>query len=109
METLEPPEAGAPSSPSQVPKLVYESLARVLGRERAEVVDFYIDSRLASIDPDRYERALGDLLGRTNGSLVIRAVKSELAKTRHARGALDESFSGEVRALERALVRSVLE
>jgi hypothetical protein len=91
---------------SPIPKLVYEALSKVVGRERAEVVDFYLDSRLASTDPDRYERALKDLLGEEGGRLVLRAMKSELAKSGHVHGAVNESFSGEVRALEKALVRS---
>jgi|SRR5271163_3954906 len=107
METLERPGAGGASAQSPIPKLVYEALARVVGRERAETVDFYVDSRLASTDPDRYEMAVRDLLGEANGRLVIRAMKWELAKSGHVRGTIGESFSSEVRAVEKALIRSV--
>jgi len=85
--------------------MVYEALVRVLGRERADIVDFYIDSRLAAADPERYERAVESLLGE-GGRLVIRAIKFELAKSGRVESTGNESFSGEVRAVEKVLVRS---
>jgi hypothetical protein len=96
-----------PISPSAlVPELVYEALMRTLGRDRAEVVDFYIDTRLAAEDPERYERAIKSLLGEHGARLVTRAIKSELAKPGRVENGRDESLLTEVRTVEKALLRS---
>lgn len=77
----EPASTGAARKPAAVPTLVYGALVRLLGRERADVLDFYVDCRLAAYDSARYERAVESLLGAQNGSLVISALRSELAKS----------------------------
>jgi len=105
METLVPSSKKETSKPSLTPRTVYEALVRVVGRERAEVVDFYIDSRLAFTDPERYERAVESLLGE-GGRVVMRAMKSELAKSGRVEGMANESISREVRAIEKRFVHS---
>jgi hypothetical protein len=67
---------------------VYQALVRVLGRDRATVLDFYVDSRLAEIDPRRYDQAVESLLGAHNGRLVTTTVWSELARSGGDRGPL---------------------
>jgi hypothetical protein len=70
--------------PTPLPKLVYEALVRAVGPKQATVVDFYVDSRLAALDPESYERALENLLGRHGGRLVFTALRSELARSGRA-------------------------
>jgi hypothetical protein len=104
METLLPSSRKDSPTPAPIPRMIYGALVRVLGRERAEIVDFYIDTRLAAADPDRYEQAVVSLLGE-GGRLVIRGIKSELAKSGRVHAMANDSFSVEVRAVEKALVR----
>jgi hypothetical protein len=91
----------------QIPNLIHDALARMLGAANAEAIEFYIDSRLAVDDPARYETYVKLLLGEHGGSLVIAAIKNELAR----RSGLDrstDSFLGQVKAVENALLRSAL-
>jgi hypothetical protein len=88
---------------ASIPTLVYAALVRLLGRERAEIVDFFVDSRLAAADPDGYERAVRSLLGDSAGSLIITALTSELARSVRATHAGKESLLGEVRTIEKTL------
>jgi len=102
-------EALSPKPPvrtiAAIQALVYGSLVRLLGRERAEVVDFFVDSRLAAVDPDRYERAVESLLGEEGGLLVLNALKSELARSARAASLWNESLLAGVRMVEKALPR----
>jgi len=59
---------------------VYAALVRVVGREKAEILDFYVDSRLAGLDRATYERALEGLLGEEAAQLVINGLRSELLR-----------------------------
>jgi len=106
METLVPSSRGAASTQAPISRIVYGALVRVLGRERAQIVDFYVDSRLAASDPERYERALEGLLGGEGGRLVIRGIKSELGRSGRVECVESESFYGHVKAVESALIRS---
>jgi hypothetical protein len=90
-------------TPVSIPSLVYATLVRLLGRERAEILDFFVDSRLAAADPDRYERAVRSLLGENGGRLVITALTSELARSARVAHAGKESLLNEVRTVEKTL------
>jgi hypothetical protein len=90
-------------TPVSIPSLVYATLVRLLGRERAEILDFFVDSRLAAADPDRYERAVRSLLGENGGRLVITALTSELARSARVAHAGKESLLSEVRTVEKTL------
>jgi hypothetical protein len=88
---------------ASIPTLVYAALVRLLGRERAEILDFFVDSRLAATNPVGYERAVESLLGDNGGRLVITALTSELARSAGVAHAGKESLLAEVRTLEKAL------
>jgi hypothetical protein len=102
METPLPLRGKPASTRAPIPPMVYGALVRVLGRERAEIVDFYIDSRLAIVDPERYERAVEDLLGEGGGRLVIRALRTEITRLGRTGKPASESLLSEVRMLEKA-------
>jgi len=86
-----------------IPTLVYAVLVRLLGRERAEILDFFVDSRLAAIDPDKYEQAVHGLLGENGGRLIITALTSELARSARVAHGGKESLLTEVRTVEKTL------
>ena len=86
----------------QIPNMIYSAMVRMLGLANAEAIEFYIDTRLAVEDPERYEQGVKSLLGEHGGSLVIAAIQSELAKASGADRSKD-SFVGQVRAAEQAL------
>jgi hypothetical protein len=88
---------------ASIPTLVYASLVQLLGRERAEILDFFVDSRLAAADPDRYAQAVQSLLGDSGGRLVITALTSELASLARVAHAGKESLFTEVRTIEKTL------
>jgi hypothetical protein len=88
---------------ASIPTLVYAALVRLLGRERAEILDFFVDSRLAAADPEKYEQAVQILLGDSGGRLVIDALTSELARFARVAHAGKESLLTEVRAIEKTL------
>jgi hypothetical protein len=85
--------------------LISRALVRMMGQADAEAVDFYVDTRLAVEDPAAYEKSLRLLLGEHGGGLVIDGLKTELAKGSGVERSGD-SFLGQVRASERALLRS---
>lgn len=88
---------------SPVTGLVYRALVKMLGKDRAEVLDFYVDSRLAAEDPDGYERALLRLLGEHGGRLVVSALRSDLGKAARTGSFFEGSFLNDVRMTEKAL------
>src|SRR5207244_13344002 len=61
--------------------LLFSALVKTLGHSRAETVDFYLDTRLAVDDPERYERLVRLLLGEHAGGLAVEGLKTELATT----------------------------
>jgi hypothetical protein len=87
-------------TPASIPTLVYAALIRLLGQERAEILDFFIDTRLAALEPDRYERAVLNLLGEEGGRLVITALSSELARSTTVAHSRTESLLTEIRMVE---------
>jgi hypothetical protein len=89
--------------PASTPTLVYAALVRLLGRERAEIVDFFVDSRLAAADPRRYERAVHSLLGENGGRLVVAALTSELARSAKVTHAGKECALTDIREVENTL------
>jgi hypothetical protein len=93
-------------APAPVSTQVYDALVRLLGRERAEVVDFFVDARLAGDNPERYERAVESLLGEQSGRLVITGLRSELARRsgKLAKTGTD-SLLTQVRIVEKSLTR----
>jgi uncharacterized membrane protein YebE (DUF533 family) len=86
----------------KVSDMVFAALVRTLGHSRAETVDFYLDTRMAVDDPERYERSVVSLLGEHGGSMAIEGIKTELAKTAGIERSR-ESLLAQVRAAERAI------
>jgi hypothetical protein len=86
----------------KVSDVIFAALVRTLGHSRAETVDFYLDTRLAVDDPERYERSVVLLLGEHGGRMAIEGIKTELAKTAGIERS-SESLVAQVRAAERAL------
>ena len=86
----------------KVSDMVFAALVRTLGHSRAETVDFYLDTRLAVDDTERYEQSVGLLLGENGSSLVIEGIKTEIARTAGIERS-SESLLAQVRAAERAL------
>src|SRR5438477_727804 len=82
--------------------LLFAALVKTLGRSRAETVDFYLDTRLAVDDPERYERSVMLLLGEHAGGLAVEGLKTELATTTGIERS-SESLLTHVKAAERAL------
>ncbi|MDA4116119.1 MAG: DUF3227 domain-containing protein [Thaumarchaeota archaeon] len=90
---------------STVAGMISRALVRMMGPADAEALEFYVDTRLAVEDPLAYEKSLRLLLGEHGGSLVIEGLKTELAKVSGVERSRD-SFFGQVRTSERALLRS---
>jgi len=86
----------------KVNDMVFAALVKTLGHSRAETVDFYLDTRLAVDDPERYEQSVKSLLGEHGSSLVIEGIKTEIAMTAGIERS-SESFVAQVRAAESAL------
>ena len=82
--------------------MVFAALVKTLGHSRAETLDFYLDTRLAVDDPERYEESIRLLLGEHGSSLVVEGIKTEIAIT----AGIDrssESLVAQVKAAEGAL------
>jgi len=88
----------------RVTNLIFRALVRAVGLTNAEAIEFYVDTRLAVQDPLRYERSVRLLLGEHGGRLVIEGLKTELARASGVERS-NESFFGQVRTAEHALVR----
>jgi len=88
----------------RVTNLIYGALVRTVGLSNAEAIEFYVDTRLAVQDPQRYERSVKLLLGEFGGRLVIDGMKTELARGSGVERS-SESFHGQVKAAEHALLR----
>jgi len=86
----------------KVSDMIFAALVRTLGHSRAETVDFYLDTRLAVDDPERYERSVALLLGEHGGCLAVQGIKTELANTVGIERS-NESLLAQVRAAERSL------
>jgi hypothetical protein len=86
----------------KVSDIVFAALVKTLGHSRAETLDFYLDTRLAVDDPERYERSVKLLLGEHGSSLVIEGLKTELASTAGVERS-SESLVAQVKAAECAL------
>ena len=77
--------------------VVYGALVHMLGLRTADAIDFYVDTRLATDDPERYEQAILLLLGRHGGTLVMHGIRSELETSKGGERLTKESFGGQVR------------
>jgi len=86
----------------KVNDLVFAALVRTLGHAKAQTVDFYLDTRLAVDDAERYEQSVRLLLGEHGGGLVIGGIKTELAKQIGIERS-KESLLTHVRAAEQAI------
>jgi hypothetical protein len=86
----------------KVSDMIFAALVRTLGHSRAETIDFYLDTRLAVDDPERYERSVAMLLGEHGGNMAIEGIKTELAKTVGIERS-SESLLAQVRAAELTL------
>jgi len=84
--------------------LIFRALVRTVGLTNAETIEFYVDTRLAVQDPLSYERSVRLLLGAHGGRLVMEGLKTELARGSGIERS-SESFFGQVRAAEHALLR----
>jgi hypothetical protein len=98
------------SAPTKVEltSLVYGSLVRMLGHTNAEAIEFYIDTRMAIDDPERYETSVKRLLGDHGGNLIINGIKTELAAESGTERS-SERLLTQVRAAQNALVRPPFE
>jgi hypothetical protein len=86
----------------KVSDMVFAALVKTLGHSRAETMDFYLDTRLAVDDPERYEESVKLLLGEHGSGLVIEGIKTEIANTAGIERSA-ESLAAQVRATEGAL------
>ena len=74
-----------PSVRGRTSNILYGALVCAVGLSSAEAIDFYVDSRLAALDPVRYEQSIKKLLGEHGGDLIVRAMRSELARLGQSR------------------------
>lgn len=102
MQATGMPKGGRVLRGGEIPNIIYGALVRMLGLGNAEAIEFYVDTRLAVDDPERYESSLRLLLGEQVGSLVVTGIKTELARKSGAAG-WGESLLGQVRTSERTL------
>jgi hypothetical protein len=102
---LRPPVQVPDSLRSPVQVAVYRALVSMLGAKNSAAVDFYVDTRLVTDDPERYEQAIRLLLGEHWGSLVIQGIKSELSAADHGQVSPKESLASMVGKYERTLAR----
>jgi hypothetical protein len=86
----------------KVSDMIFAALVKTLGHSRAETLDFYLDTRVAVDDPERYEQSVTLLLGEHGSSLVIEGIKTEIASTAGIERS-SESLLAQVRASETAL------
>jgi hypothetical protein len=85
---------------------VYGALVHLVGVRAADMIDFYVDTRLATDDPEKYEQVIKLLLGEFGGGLLVQGVKSELTTPNGKPTGIKETFGDQMRAFERALAES---